>query len=196
MSGLTKNESKPGLERAALVLGARVAGDGGEHDRRSLQLLAHRRDQAKAVHPRQADVAQHDLRPHPLGDAERFFRAFRGADLGAPELHLQAQALQRVGVVLDDQHAVALGQARHVVVGRLVDGAGLHQRQPEDEFAAVSRTFAEAFDVAAVELGDAARERQADAEPAERAGERLVLLREQLERVRQELGIDSRRPCP
>ena len=51
--------------------------------------------------------------------------------------------------------------------------------------------FAEALDVAAVQLGDAARQRQADAEAAERARERLVLLREQLEGVRQEVGVDA-----
>ena len=51
--------------------------------------------------------------------------------------------------------------------------------------------FAEAFDVAAVQLGDAPRQRQADAQAAERARQGLVLLREQLERVRQEGRIDA-----
>jgi hypothetical protein len=42
-----------------------------------------------------------------------------------------------------------------------------------------------------VQLGDPPGQGQADAEAAERAGERLVLLREQLEGVRQELGCDA-----
>ena len=56
------------------------------------------------------------------GDRERLLGVARGADLGAPELHLQAQALERVGVVLDDQDAVALAQARHAGSRRLVRG--------------------------------------------------------------------------
>ena len=119
---------------------------------------------------------------------ERFLGVARGADLGAPELHLQAQALERVGVVLDDQDAVALAQPRHAGVDVVGRGLRLDQRQPEHELAASARPFAEAFDVAAVQLGDAARQGQADAEPAEAARQRLVLLREQLEGVRQELA--------
>ena len=45
-----------------------------------------------------------------------------------------------------------------------------------------------------MQLGDAARQRQADAEAAERARQRLVLLREQLEGMRQELRVDALRP--
>ncbi len=190
MSGLTKNESKPAVEGALLVVAAGVAGDRGEDHRRSLQRRAQRLDQTKAVHAGQADVAQDDLRPHALGDGERLLGVARRAHLGAPELHLQAQALERVGIVLDDQDAVAFGEAWHVAVGRLADRVGLDGRQPEDEFAAVTRAFAEALDVAAVQLGDAARQGQADTEPAERSRQRLILLREQLEGVRQELRID------
>ena len=60
------------------------------------------------------------------------------------------------------------------------------------EKAVAARPFAEAFDVAAVKLGDPARERQADAEAAEGSRQGLVLLREQLERVRKELRVN---PC-
>ena len=122
---------------------------------------------------------------------ERFVGVLRGADLGAPELHLQAQALERVGVVLDDQDAVALAQARHVAVDRLGAQLGSISGSQSTNSLPWPGPFAEALDVAAVQLGDAACQRQADAEAAEGARQRLVLLREQLEGVRQELGVDA-----
>ena len=70
---------------------------------------------------------------------ERFLGAARGADLVAPELHLQAQALERVGVVLDDQDAVALAQRSGASPSARRRRLRLDQRQPEDELAALAR---------------------------------------------------------
>ena len=190
MSGLTKNESKPAVERALLVLGAGVAGDGGEHDRR--------RPSAS-----RASARPGESRPFPAGRCRtgrsagapaRRCRALprrsRGADLGAPELHLQAQALERVGVVLDDEDAVALAQPRHVAVGGVgVSSGSISGSQSTNSLPWPGPSLKPSTSPPCSWAMRRASVRPTP-RPPRRARERLVLLREQLEGVRQELGVD------
>jgi len=107
-------------------------------------------------------------------------------DLVAPHLHLQAQRIARGGVFLDDQHAVALAEG---VRRRAVSGpTGLDARQRQHHPRALAGAIAVSVDPAVVQLHDAACQGQADAEPARLVTDRLLLAREQLERVRQEVG--------
>src|SRR5947207_13189819 len=91
-----------------------------------------------------------------------------------------------IDVVVHDQDAPALmGAARwSSALGwtRLLPGGG---RQTDDELAAPPRPLAERVDGAAVQLDQAAHQREADPEAALRAIGQLIPLDEQLEHRRQ-----------
>ena len=166
---LDQERVEAGGERALLVLGAGVAGDRGEHDRR-----AGRASRATAATRLKPSIPAGRCRTGRSAAGrrrlvERFLGAARGADLVAPELHLQAQALERVGVVLDDQDAVALAQRAAPPRRRGAAPAPRRAAAARGRTRCPCRAFAEGLDVAAVQLRDAPRQRQADAEAAERA---------------------------
>src|SRR3989442_16025507 len=99
--------------------------------------------------------------------------------------------LGRIDVVVHDQDPPALlGARRRSLLGRprLLPGRG---GQPDDELAALPGPLAECLDGAAVQLDQAAHQREADPEAALRTIRQLVALDEELEHRREPLGRDA-----
>ena len=117
----------------------------------------------------------------------------------AKELQHEGHALGSIGVVVDHEHAARRRGRRHRR-GRLGGhprrrrcrvGGHRHARQPHDEPAAGHHALAVRLHRAAVHLHDAAHQRETDAQPALRVAAGIVGLREEIEHVRQHVGLNA-----
>ena len=148
-----------------------------------------------AVHPRQADVEEHDLGPCSradvdgvravMGDPDRVARAASGA-WPCPSA---VSTLSSTTSTRKPRRGSLLRPLRRVgLLGRsAVDAGG----QADDELAPLVRAVARRGDGAAVQLGERPDQRQADAQAPLRAGERAVPLGEEVEHPRQQLRRDA-----
>ena len=142
------------------------------------------------VEHRQADVKHHNLRAECDGCLECFDPVRGGTRHMAFKLQESGDALRRVAVVVDDQNPANRGDPGRLRQGRR-DMAG-HQaqaRQPQRELRTALGAFTGCVDAAAMQLGKAARKRQANAQAALGAVEAAMALREKLEDARQKLGV-------
>src|SRR5438552_6026959 len=172
-----------GLEGRPHVLGLAVSGQGDEPRGGEVGARADTARDLESVDVGQADVAQDDVRTHALDGVQPRLAALGGLDGGAIDLQHQLQHVARVGVVLDDQHRVAL-EARAPAGGRRAgDGLGTRQRQLDAEARALAEAGRGHADGAVVQLGEPAHEIETDAETAASCG--LPALAERLEDDRQ-----------
>ena len=106
-------EVEAGLLGAAAVLFPAVAGDRDQLGRGRGGIAPELRGHLEAVHPGQAEVAEHDLGMELAGGLHAVAAGGGQLHLVAGELQEVAHHRRRVGVVLHDQDApVLLGQAR------------------------------------------------------------------------------------
>lgn len=141
----------------------------------------------EAVHAGQAEVEQDHLGHVPRGELDRVRAVVRHPDGMAAHAEQLRQAVGRIAVVVDHQHAapsLGLGGQRF---SRL---AGRHggQWQAHGQFAAQPGPRAGRLRLAAVQLDDAAHQRQPDAQPALGAIDRAFALHEEIEGGGQQRG--------
>ena len=110
LGGLARWTSNP-ASRARDIVRGRIAAQGHESMPLRRRVGPHAPRDLVAVHPRQPDVAQHDVGPERARLREAVGAVVRHLDLCSLELEHLAQALGGVGVVLDDEHAPALAVA-------------------------------------------------------------------------------------
>src|SRR5580765_8058631 len=176
-------------EGAAAVFRQSIAGDGDhERPRAAIQGGARAPRQLVAVHARQADVDERDLRRSREERFEPGDAVARDAYPVPRELEQPAQRFGGVGVVFHDQDVAPGGGCRgHRLRDRL--RRRRYGGQAHGERGAFARPVARRARRAAVELGEPAHQGEADAEAAFSPVERLVALDEELEDARlQRLG--------
>src|SRR5688500_6821693 len=120
-------------------------------------------------------------------DGARAIGRFEHDVLALLEEH--AKHLARVGLILDDHDP-----PRVVLAHRAIDAAANRvalDRQLHHEAAAAVGTIAKRFDRTAMQLDDAARERQSNAESTARAIDALLRLDEQVEDLSDHARLDS-----
>src|SRR5690606_11277669 len=136
-----------------------------------------------SAHHGHAEIEHHDVRMELLDRVERGAAVVDRDDVLSDRLEEQLQAVGRVLVVVDDEHA------KPVVVGfrlgrpRFERRRGLSNRKGkvDDELAALAEPFAARLHDAAVQLDDAPDQREADAETALTAQRLGIDLREEIE---------------
>ncbi len=126
------------------------------------------------------------------GNLEGLWAIASGPDLESPQLEHLRESAEAIPIVVNHQDTVPAGSSG-LGFGRGFPLSGRstgEQRQADDEIAAMTGTLALDGDGAAVQLGQAADERQADTQAALGPVERLVDLDEEVEDVPLHLGGD------
>ena len=147
-----------------------------------------------AIHVRQADVQHGHLGLKALGHAQRLLGRVGHAQLVALQGQRFGQQIDRIAVVIDQQHAPAL-RRRLLALGPGPFGQRrlFAQRQAHHEAAALVAPGAVRLDLAAMQHHQVLDQRQAQAQPALRPVDALLLaLVEHVEHVGQQLGGDAR----
>ncbi|HSP96210.1 MAG TPA: hypothetical protein VL049_03045, partial [Candidatus Dormibacteraeota bacterium] len=177
-------------QRALAIFLLTVAGERDERDPAQARLAADASGELVPVHTRQADIDEHDIGPGDAGGRQRGGAVAGHADPQAERLEQHHQALGRLDVVLDDQHA-GIRRPRRLDRYRRRRLDTQPRRQPDDELGAPPDPLAASLDPAAVHLDDLLHQREADAQPAAGAIEGLVGLDEQIEHPRQQVGANA-----
>jgi hypothetical protein len=123
----------------------------------------------ETVHPRHAEIEQDEMRSVRQCNLHRLFAVIRDPDLVAHQLEQRGQHLGCIAAVVHDEDALpreALAGFRFGLDGRIMDLGS--ERQAHDEFAALAMTGAARLDRAAVQLDEALRQTEPDAEPSRR----------------------------
>ena len=142
---------------------------------------------------RHSDVEEDHIRPDALGRCDGLDAVRRGLDVapGAPEQHRQARRGVRVVVGDDDLAHLDRLRAHRAARSRIGSPRRIRvARQPHDELRSPARTVAARGDRPAVQLDEAADERESDSEPSLGAVERPLDLREEVEHPWDHLGGD------
>ena len=136
---------------------------------------------AVPVQPGQADVDEHDvgLQAERQLDARRPVGGF--AHLVPGQLQQRTEAIACIGVVLDRQHAPTNGFGRRELRGFHRGMGRRGERQADREDTATPRSVTGHVDLPAVQIGQAAHERQADAHSSLRPIRLAVPLDEEIE---------------
>ena len=185
---------EPRLARAAAGLLLPVARDGDDDGVLAALLSPQLGGHLVAVHPGKADVEEHDLGPMLAGR-----RRWRPGRYGRPgpswpesfrslAIPLAVSTLSSTTRTRKPRAGVA-SPALPIGVGPWAGRQG--GGEPDDELAPLAGAVARRGDGAAVQLGERPDERQADAQPALRAGERAVGLGEEVEHPREQLRRDA-----
>src|SRR5262245_1346864 len=143
------------------------------------------------VDPRQPDIDQDDLGLQLYRELDAADAVARLVDLVSRPFEQDAHHLAIVGVVLDDQDALARCAGRRLDRRRLHRRRAFQRRETYGEHAALAKAGAGRIDATAVELDETAHEAQADAQPAGGSIEIALALHEQLEHGRQQLRRDT-----
>lgn len=175
--------------RAAAVVLRAVAGERDE-EHPGAALGANLPRDLISIELRQPDVHERDLRAMTQRSLDALPAVGRLEDLVPVVLEQHAQHLARVVVVFDDQDAAPARRLAPRRRGRRRDRV-LEHGQPDDEAAPSTEAFALRLDAPVVQLREPAHQREPDAEPALRALEPAVALDEEIEDVRQQLGLDA-----
>ena len=172
-----------------MILRSSVPGQGCEEDPPQCGVAAKRPRHLVPVHPRQADIAEHHVRLELVGllDALRSVEGHR--NLVPAELQRVPQALGRVDVVFDHEHALLA--RRSGIHGEAGGRRGLNHlpldRQPYRELRAAPLAAASSFNPSAVQLDQALHQGEPEAQTASAAVQGLVRLCERLKQMWQHL---------
>ena len=142
------------------------------------------------------DVAEDDVEPRLLDGAQRLRRRRRRHHRRTEHAEDLGGGLADRRLIIDDQdaHSIELRRAKAEGGprgGARGDDAGGQEREHHPEGRPVPLAGALGAHGAAVEIDDVADDGQTQAEPAELPRRRRVLLREAIEDVRQERGLDA-----
>ena len=181
-----------GRERLGAVAVLAVARHGNEQGRAHGVHGADPACQFVAVHVGQADVEDAHARRRGGKGVQRGLGAVHHGDRVAIGFEQHAQHVGRVGIVVHHQHAVRRHHAIALECAPLADGRLRPcQRQAHREAAALADARAAASDVAAVQLDEAAHQRQAQPQAALRAVRGALGLGKQVKHAGLQLRFDA-----
>ena len=166
LDGLHPMMIESGSACALTILLLSPAGDRNERHARAPGLLAHAFRHFVAVEARHADVEKRHVRLHRQDLVERELPVVGLLYFVAVQLQQHRKALCRIRVVVRDEHlqsAVHVGRRRGSRYHRVRDGPR-DERQTHDELAPLPDAGAVRLDRPAVQIDEALRQREADAE--------------------------------
>ena len=146
--------------------------------------------QLVAVDAGQADVDKGHVRPGRRQQGQRVVAVVGLEDDVALRPEHDSVHFPRIGVVVDQQHAVGGARGELVLLG-VRTTARRHCGHSHGKDRALPFALAERFNPSAVQLDQAAHQRETDAQSALRAVDGVLGLDEQIEDAREQLAIDA-----